>query len=33
MDDKGSPIINTFLNTAAALEDDLVEFYKEDLGL
>jgi hypothetical protein len=33
MDDKGSPIINTFLNTAAALEDDLVEFYKEDFGL
>lgn len=33
MDDKGSPIINAFLNTAAALEDDLVEFYKEDLGL
>lgn len=33
MDDKGNPIINTFLTTAAALEDDLVEFYKEDLGL
>lgn len=33
MDDKGNPIINTFLTTAAALEDDLVEFYKEDMGL
>lgn len=33
MDDKGSPIINSVLNTAASLEDELVEYYKEDLGL
>jgi hypothetical protein len=33
MDNKGNPIINSVLNTAASLEDELVEYYKEDLGL
>lgn len=33
IDDNANPIINTFLKTADMLEADLVEYFKEDMGL
>jgi hypothetical protein len=33
MSDKGDPIINSFLKMAIVDKDEIVEFYKEGLGL